>query len=160
MNAVATLSAALLLYGVVVGVQLTAPPGSRSPSVLVALPAVVALSFGPAVIVGPAAVAVGTRWAFLVQDPRRVGAALGTTAAVCVIADLACFVVRRRERTAARMGQILAVAESVQTAVLRSVPPRVGGLRAAAEYRSAAEFARIGGDLYAVVDSPFGVCGA
>ena len=49
------------------------------------------------------------------------------------------------------------VAEAVQRAVLPSPPNRVGGLAVATRYRAAHQEAEIGGDLYAIHDTPYGV---
>ncbi|MBC3842435.1 serine/threonine-protein phosphatase [Streptacidiphilus sp. 4-A2] len=49
------------------------------------------------------------------------------------------------------------VAEAAQHALLRPPGPLVGSIRLAARYVSAADSAQIGGDLYAVLDTPFGV---
>jgi hypothetical protein len=59
----------------------------------------------------------------------------------------------RRERTVRRLRS---VSETVQRAVLFPVPERLGDLRAAAFYLAAQEEARIGGDLYEIVDTPYG----
>ncbi|MGW4809417.1 PP2C family protein-serine/threonine phosphatase [Kitasatospora sp. NPDC004272] len=150
------LAAAVLLYGLVVGLQY-GTDGWHLPSVLVAVPAVVALAFGPPAILASAFLAVATRWAFTLSDPGRTGAAVGTTLVILGIAALGCFVVRRHERSAARLVSVATVAETAQRAVLRPVPATVGGFRAAANYRAAARYARIGGDLYAVADTPAGL---
>lgn len=49
------------------------------------------------------------------------------------------------------------VAETVQRAVLPAPPDRIGPLAVAARYTAAAEEAAIGGDLYAVLETPYGV---
>ena len=49
------------------------------------------------------------------------------------------------------------VAEAAQHALLRPPGPHVGGIRLAARYVSAADSAQIGGDLYSVLDTPYGV---
>jgi serine phosphatase RsbU (regulator of sigma subunit) len=49
------------------------------------------------------------------------------------------------------------IAAAVQRAVLPRPPDRIGPLRFAARYEAARADARIGGDLYVVVDTPFGV---
>ena len=59
----------------------------------------------------------------------------------------------RREQSLARMTHIADVA---QRAVLRVIPAAVGPVGFAARYVSAAEEARIGGDLYEVVGTPSG----
>ena len=60
----------------------------------------------------------------------------------------------------ARTRQLVAVstvAEAAQRALLRPPEPQVGGIRNAVRYVSAADSAQIGGDLYAVLDTPYGV---
>ncbi|RAJ66792.1 stage II sporulation protein E [Streptomyces sp. Amel2xB2] len=61
------------------------------------------------------------------------------------------------ERTTLQLVQVQAVAEATQRALLRPLPDRVGPLRLAGVYRAADEAALIGGDLYSVRPTPFGV---
>ncbi len=49
------------------------------------------------------------------------------------------------------------IAEVAQSVLQRPVPRHVGGLRVAVSYTSAVAESRIGGDLYEVVASPYGV---
>ncbi len=49
------------------------------------------------------------------------------------------------------------IAEAAQLAVLPQPPPRVGELLVATRYQGAHEGARIGGDFFAVQDTPYGV---
>lgn len=49
------------------------------------------------------------------------------------------------------------LAETMQNAVLAPVPEHVEGVCVAAAYRAADEESRIGGDLYEVLDTPYGV---
>ncbi|MER6982648.1 PP2C family protein-serine/threonine phosphatase, partial [Streptomyces carpinensis] len=56
-----------------------------------------------------------------------------------------------------RLAQVRDVAEVAQRAVLPDPPRRVGPVRVAARYVAAHAEARIGGDLYAVLATPFGV---
>jgi hypothetical protein len=51
------------------------------------------------------------------------------------------------------------VAEAAQLALLRPPGSQVGSIRLAARYVSAADSAKIGGDLYGVLDTPYGVRG-
>ncbi len=60
-------------------------------------------------------------------------------------------------RRRALLASVRSIAEAAQLAVLPSPPQRVGGLDIAARYQAAQTDARIGGDLYAVQDTPFGV---
>ncbi|MGC5343047.1 PP2C family protein-serine/threonine phosphatase [Streptomyces sp. DT171] len=62
-------------------------------------------------------------------------------------------IVRQRRELALARG----VAEAVQRAVLPDPPRRIGPLTVAAGYTAAQAEALIGGDLYAVQDTPFGV---
>lgn len=59
-----------------------------------------------------------------------------------------------RER---RLTQVSRVAEVAQRAILMPVPSRVGPARVAVHYESAASDALIGGDLYALVPTPYGL---
>ncbi|MFB6596952.1 PP2C family protein-serine/threonine phosphatase [Streptomyces diastaticus] len=56
-----------------------------------------------------------------------------------------------------RISAVRTVAESVQLALLPDPPLRLAGYDIAASYRAAQSEARIGGDLYAVHDSPWGL---
>lgn len=151
------LAASVLLYVLVTGLEFGTSAPSHVPSVLVAIPALLALAFEPPVIVGSAVVVAATRWLFLTVEPGRFGAAAGTSAAALAVAAVACYVVARRRRAAARLVEVTSVAETVQRALLRPPPPAVGPFRIAASYRAAAQFARIGGDVYAVADTGFGL---
>ncbi|WP_239081986.1 PP2C family protein-serine/threonine phosphatase [Streptomyces sp. SID9727] len=152
----AVLGTALLLCVLVAVLQVSTPPSSHIASVLVAVPAVISFGFGPPVIIGSAVAAVGIRWLLLPAEPQRIGSAIGTTVVICVIAALSCFVVRHVERETARLRKVVSVAETAQRAVLRPPPETLGHFRTAASYLAAAQYARIGGDLYAVADTEFG----
>ncbi|MFJ7905000.1 PP2C family protein-serine/threonine phosphatase [Streptomyces sp. NPDC096198] len=77
-----------------------------------------------------------------------------TTGAAAVPAVLINALVRRND---ARLASARRIAEAAQRAVLPEPPARIGGLRIAARYEAAQADACIGGDLYAVQDSPHGV---
>lgn len=62
-----------------------------------------------------------------------------------------------RERREASLRRITVIAETAQRAVLRSTPTAVGSLGFASRYVSASEEASIGGDLYEIAATPFGV---
>ncbi|MFD5284105.1 PP2C family protein-serine/threonine phosphatase [Streptomyces rubrogriseus] len=80
--------------------------------------------------------------------------ALTVLATVTVLSAALCVVRRRTER---RFHRVQAVAEAVQLALLRPLPARIGPLRLAGFYRAADDEALIGGDLYSVRPTPFGV---
>ncbi|MFI6341046.1 PP2C family protein-serine/threonine phosphatase [Streptomyces sp. NPDC050535] len=77
-----------------------------------------------------------------------------TVATAAVLAALINVVVRRGN---ARLASVREIAEAAQRAVLPQPERRIGGLDIAARYEAAQEDAFIGGDLYAVQDSPYGV---
>jgi serine phosphatase RsbU (regulator of sigma subunit) len=62
-----------------------------------------------------------------------------------------------RSRQEQTMSLLRSVSEAVQRAILVPLPEQDGGVRAFAEYLAAADEALIGGDLYDLVDTPFGV---
>ncbi|MBT2468767.1 serine/threonine-protein phosphatase [Streptomyces sp. ISL-66] len=79
---------------------------------------------------------------------------LVTVVTVCGLATLINVVVRRgTEQLASARG----IAEAAQRAVLPTPAERIGGLHVAASYEAAQADASIGGDLYAVQDTPYGV---
>jgi serine phosphatase RsbU (regulator of sigma subunit) len=63
----------------------------------------------------------------------------------------------RRQQRERELATVRTVAEVAQRVLLRPVPRSAGPLRIAVSYTSAAAEARIGGDLYEVVITPFGV---
>jgi serine phosphatase RsbU (regulator of sigma subunit) len=67
------------------------------------------------------------------------------------------YIAWRRETRAKAFTAITSVAQAAQHALLRPPAPRVGSLRLAVRYLSAADAAQIGGDLYAVLETPHGV---
>lgn len=87
-------------------------------------------------------------------DTRRGWTAMASVAGVTLAGALAAGSRMRRE---AELAGVRSVAEAAQSVLLRPVPRHVGELRAAVSYTSAAAESRIGGDLYEVVASPYGV---
>ncbi|MET9295431.1 PP2C family protein-serine/threonine phosphatase [Streptomyces sp. NPDC003077] len=73
---------------------------------------------------------------------------------VSVFAVALCRVRGERERLLARTSM---VADVVQRAMMRELPLTVGGVRVAGFYVSAQEGARIGGDIYEAVRTPYGL---
>jgi serine phosphatase RsbU (regulator of sigma subunit) len=74
-----------------------------------------------------------------------------------VISTVAVALAADRERREQRLRRLTVVAEAAQRAVLRAMPTSVGRIALAARYLSAADDALIGGDLYEVSATPFGV---
>jgi hypothetical protein len=67
------------------------------------------------------------------------------------------YIAWRRETGDKAFNAIASVAEAAQHALMHPPAPRVGGIGLAVRYVSAADAAQIGGDLYSVLDTPYGV---
>ena len=77
---------------------------------------------------------------------------------VCAgLGGLAVYSAWVRERREARLRRLAVIAETAQRAVLRSLPDVIGSVGFASRYVSATEEASIGGDLYEVAATPYGV---
>ncbi|MFI7382178.1 PP2C family protein-serine/threonine phosphatase [Streptomyces sp. NPDC049813] len=87
-------------------------------------------------------------------ETRRGFTAMVSVAGVTLAGVIAAVMRGRRE---AELASVRSIAEVAQRVLLRPVPRSAGMLRVAVSYTSAVAEARIGGDLYEVVASPFGV---
>lgn len=76
---------------------------------------------------------------------------------VLTVAGLALLINRLVRLGRERLASARVIAEAAQRAVLPAPAARIGGLRIAARYEAAQADAFIGGDLFAVQDTPFGV---
>lgn len=73
------------------------------------------------------------------------------------VAGVAAAVMRRRRED--ELASVRSIAEVAQRVLLRPVPRLAGHVRAAVSYTSAVAEARIGGDLYEVVQVVEAACG-
>ena len=73
------------------------------------------------------------------------------------LAGLAVLSALLRDRREARLQRMTVIAETAQRAVLRAMPNAIGSVGLAARYVSASAEALVGGDLYEVAATPFGV---
>ncbi|MFD9389380.1 PP2C family protein-serine/threonine phosphatase [Streptomyces sp. NPDC060000] len=124
---------------------------------LAAGPALAATTNGPRGVfsVGLLAAVVGATLGARAGAPgREVAAVLAALVAVTLASALASALRGRRERV---LADVRSVAEAAQHALLRPVPATVGPFEVAVRYSAAAAEARIGGDLYALVPTPYGV---
>ncbi|MFF4228602.1 PP2C family protein-serine/threonine phosphatase [Streptomyces sp. NPDC001820] len=76
---------------------------------------------------------------------------------VLTVSGLALLINRLVRLSRERLASARVIAETAQRAVLPAPPARIGGLQIAARYEAAQADAFIGGDLFAVQDTPFGV---
>ncbi|MFC8449187.1 PP2C family protein-serine/threonine phosphatase [Kitasatospora sp. NPDC057223] len=77
--------------------------------------------------------------------------------ATVLIGMASVLLARQRVRAEAHLIEARSVAEAVQLTLLRPVPERVGPLRAAGFYEAGEGGALVGGDLYDLCETPFGV---
>ncbi|MGW2511896.1 PP2C family protein-serine/threonine phosphatase [Streptomyces scopuliridis] len=83
--------------------------------------------------------------------------AISEVLTVLVVSLLALYINGVVRRSGERLASARVIAETAQRAVLPRPAERIGGLRIAARYEAAQEGAFIGGDLFAVQDTPYGV---
>ncbi|MFI9295968.1 PP2C family protein-serine/threonine phosphatase [Streptomyces gardneri] len=83
--------------------------------------------------------------------------ALTETLTVATVSALALLINRVVRRSGERLASARVIAETAQKAVLPTPAERIGGLQCAARYEAAQADAFIGGDLFAVQDTPHGV---
>ncbi|AEW92625.1 MULTISPECIES: PP2C family protein-serine/threonine phosphatase [Streptomycetaceae] len=155
---VAVLGAYGVVAAAVVTDVLTGPRSTLSP-LLAAVP--VLASTGTRRVLVPllaGAVSVLLVGALAVDNPDVATVVHATSAAtvlavtVTSAATVALVAARERELTDVRN-----VAEAAQRALLRPVASRIGRVRIAVRYRAAAAEARIGGDVYEAMTTPYGV---
>ncbi|MFC1432871.1 PP2C family protein-serine/threonine phosphatase [Streptacidiphilus sp. N1-3] len=132
------------------------------------------VTFEPALTAGPALAAVVTSrtWYPLAVGAVTVGAAFGLAAyddtlgesvhsasvfAIVLITVIGATSVLLRNRQQKALADARLVSEVAQRVLLRSIPARIGPVRTAVHYAAAAAHARIGGDLYEVVQTRYGV---
>jgi serine phosphatase RsbU (regulator of sigma subunit) len=82
---------------------------------------------------------------------------LTETATVVTVSVLAVLINALVRRSDERLASAREIAEAAQRAVLPEPAERIGGFQIATRYEAAQEDASIGGDLYAVQDSPYGI---
>src|SRR5260370_33538188 len=73
---------------------------------------------------------------------------------VAVVGILAVFAAAIRSR---REGALIKISERVQHAILRPLPAELGGVAFASHYQSATRAALVGGDLYDIAITQFGL---
>ena len=76
---------------------------------------------------------------------------------VCAISAMAVVVAGIRRRREERLARMTAVAEAAQLALLPPLPPEMTGIIIAARYRSATREASVGGDLYEIIPTGYGI---
>jgi serine phosphatase RsbU (regulator of sigma subunit) len=90
-------------------------------------------------------------------DPPSRPLFAGQVIAYVLVSLFSVYIAWRSETGRRAFAVVTSVAEAAQMALLRPPGPEVGCMRLAIRYVSAQDAAQIGGDLYAVLDTPYGV---
>ncbi|GAA0658513.1 PP2C family protein-serine/threonine phosphatase [Streptomyces thermocarboxydovorans] len=106
---------------------------------------------------GAASCAAGAVLALRGTEFQLTRAVLIQLVTLAVLTLVAMFLNRLFTREREQLRTTRQVAEAVQRALLPSMPDRVRGLAIATRYRAAEKEALIGGDLYALHDTPYGI---
>lgn len=148
--------AALIAAGVIVDLSL--PPDYTPTALFAAAPLVAAplLSAVGTAACGVAALVALLLVLYFVGGPTW-GDEVMTVATMATVVVLALGINRLVRRSNRQLASARGIAEAAQLAVLPVPPARIGGLDIAARYEAAQSDARIGGDLYAVQETPYGV---
>ncbi|MFE5580735.1 PP2C family protein-serine/threonine phosphatase [Kitasatospora sp. NPDC056531] len=138
--------------------EFVVPDAVAAGFLLTALPVVAAFSYGPVLTAG----ATGGSLALQLLLALRAGHVNEQHHVWVYMATLLSGVMGtvlswQRTRQNRNLLQARTVAETLQRTVLRPVPERAGGLRVAGLYRPAQAEVLVGGDLYEVCDTRFGV---
>lgn len=126
---------------------------------LVATPALAAVTMGPKGTLAAAGVAVGVSVTTASYNGAWGTQQVYTNFLALFLVSVASFMTSRsaRTRTENELNQVRRIATAAQEVVLRPVPDRLGSVQAASMYLAAETGARIGGDLYDVVQTRYGV---
>ncbi|WP_433543999.1 PP2C family protein-serine/threonine phosphatase (plasmid) [Streptomyces sp. CA-294286] len=147
-----------LLWAITVVVEFATGSDIRLSPVLAVVPPLVAIAHGWRTVVASGVLAWGTQLVFVWLDPTysavgsltRLIAMTGITTAGA-IASVA------RERGEERIRHMRSLAGGVQQAVLRPIPALTGGYQVAGFYQAAESDARVGGDFYEALETPYGL---
>jgi serine phosphatase RsbU (regulator of sigma subunit) len=145
----------LLLTVAIGGLALSTPEEFAFSRLLPAAPALAASMWSVAATLTLGGVTMGAVLGILVaRGQPAVAYSAGAVGAVTIAAAYAAHVRLERERTLTR---VRSVADAAQAVVLRPVPHRIGAVGIESLYLAAAEEARIGGDFFEALETPYGI---
>lgn len=145
----------VILTVVIASLAYTTPPEMAFSRLLPAAPALAAAMWPvlPTVLLGTVCLLLMIGLSLVFPDLGTWWTAAGIIA-VTVAAAYGSHVRLQRERT---LFQVRLVADAAQQVVLSPMPHRLGNVEIESLYLAAAAEARIGGDFYEVVDTPYGI---
>jgi serine phosphatase RsbU (regulator of sigma subunit) len=130
-------------------------------SLMAVVPPLAALTLAPLEVIGTSCVGLALLIALSrfdgLDQPADSRLFYGSLVAFVALAAASVVISHLRIVRTRHLVAVSTVAEAAQLALLRPPGPLVGDIRLAARYVSAADAAKIGGDLYGVLDTPFGV---
>ncbi|MDL4775192.1 MULTISPECIES: PP2C family protein-serine/threonine phosphatase [Thermomonosporaceae] len=148
------------LIGAITAADLVLPDRYTTMALLVAVPTLAALypSCPPryALLIGALTLAVATPLAILHREAHPI-VAVGSPLGIAATTAMMYISARRQQRSDTAQADLREIAEAMQRALLRPVPERLGPVHARVRYLAAAAQARVGGDLYDVASTPYGV---
>lgn len=154
----AMLPAALLVTVTLVDVVTPHPYYRFLAPLLVAVPALAAATSGVRGTVAFTAASIGVSFLLAQQDGMLFSRSFyGGLSGLIVIAVISLLPGHQRARRERKLAQVTSIAETVQRAVLVPIPEEIDSLRTAAAYVAAEEEARIGGDFYEALETPYGI---
>jgi serine phosphatase RsbU (regulator of sigma subunit) len=150
-----------LWIATVLAVALLLPAGIElMPAVMVA-PAIACAGTGRRrCVVGSGLVAIAALTAVSLtghgSSPHQVPL-VGTAVTIVAVIAVCLWLAERRARLTAELARTREIATATQQVLLPPLPPRLGEVTVAGEYLAAAGGARVGGDLYEVLATPYGL---
>ncbi|MEU5721095.1 PP2C family protein-serine/threonine phosphatase [Micromonospora sp. NPDC047738] len=153
----AGLGAALGLLAIVSAVELADGRTAHFIALMAAAPFLAAALASWRVVFGAGVLGTAIGGSFALADPAMSLVTAVNVAGIALATAIATAVAAARQRQSERIAELSRLASVAQQAVLRPLGPQVGTLAVAARYISSTATAVIGGDLYEVMDTPYGV---
>ncbi|MEW2414479.1 PP2C family protein-serine/threonine phosphatase [Streptomyces sp. NPDC046866] len=144
---------------IVLGIELSPAHVVYTGPLLVATPALAAVTMGPRGTLAAALCAAVVSVITATHNHAWGGQQVYTNFLALVLVSTASVMTSRTVRTRRRyeLNQVRRIAAAAQEVLLRPVPDRLGPVRAASMYLAAETGAQIGGDLYEAVETRYGV---
>lgn len=140
------------------GIELATPSRLSFSALLTASAVLAALTYRPAVTGAVGVLCIVLLLVVRVAQGEPLSfPTVGSAVTLLLVSALAVVLAAVRVRTTRELSKVQAVAEAVQLALLRPLPERLGPVRLAGFYQPADYAALIGGDLYSVRPTPYGV---
>ncbi|MFB9234765.1 PP2C family protein-serine/threonine phosphatase [Plantactinospora siamensis] len=153
----AGLGAALALLAVICAIELLDRGTTSYLGLVVAVPFLAAAFATWRVVLGVGLLATVTGVALALTGRMLTTDVVVNVLGIALATALAVGVSLVRQRQAEQIDELSKLASVAQQAVLRPLGPQVGALAVAGHYISSTAAADIGGDLYEVLDTPYGV---